>query len=94
MSLSSVFCGEIKIALDICRDLGSLSVEKRKLLPKTMGERLKISAFTTEQERMSRVRRRMEICTKCREMWPILEALYWSVRVSGMDISAIERLST
>jgi hypothetical protein len=27
-------------------------------------------------------------------MWPILEALYWSIRVSGMDMSAIEKLSS
>lgn len=92
MALATANCGEFKILLELCRELNFLSEESLKLLPKTLGERLEIYAFRAEHTEETGKRKQIKICEKCRQLWTVFEALYWSVRNSGLNLSAIENL--
>lgn len=92
MSTAVANCGEFKIALEFCRELSILPEESQKLLPKTLGERLEIYAFKSQQNVDSGKRERMRICERCCQLWNVYEALYWSIRSSGLNLSMIEKL--
>lgn len=100
MSLCYLPCGEVKIALDCCRELHTFSIEQGQGLPKTLGERLLFSAFQPIGKYDEKVRAqlkkqelpRMDICQKCKDLWPVFESLYWSIRKCGIDLSVIEKL--
>ncbi len=100
MSLCYLPCGEVKIALDCCRELNTYSKEQVQGLPKTLGERLLFSAFQPIGKYDEKVRAqlkkqelpRMDICQKCKDLWPVFESLYWSIRKCGLDLSIIEKL--
>ncbi len=100
MSLCYLPCGEIKIALDCCRELNIFTKEQVHGLPKTLGERLLFSAFQPIGKYDEKVRAelktqelpRMDICQKCKDLWPVFESLYWSIRKCGIDLSVIEKL--
>jgi hypothetical protein len=101
MALCYLPCGEVKIALDCCRELGTFSPKQLQSLPKTLGERLLFSAFQPVEDYDEKVRAQlkshqlpgMDICQKCKDLWPVFEALYWSIRECGLDMSVIEKLS-
>jgi hypothetical protein len=50
MFISTLARGEVKIALDCCRELGFISQENRKHLPQTLGDRLQIFAFIKKHQ--------------------------------------------
>jgi len=93
MLLCHLPCGEVKIALDCCRELSPSSRQNQC----TLGERLQFSAFkaddninqsTTVKQGLSPI----DICQKCHDLWPVFETLYWSLKTSGIDMSLIENL--
>lgn len=88
-SLCRVSCGEMKIALDYSRQLGTLSLAEREQLPPTLRERLEFAAIYALKDHKEELTE-IPVCEKCREMWPALEALYWAVRESGLDLKQIE----
>jgi hypothetical protein len=91
MFISNLACGEVKIALDCCRELGSISQENRKHLPKTLGDRLQIFAFFKKNQ--VREIERIDICQKCQDTWLVFEALYWALRESGLNMALTEKLN-
>lgn len=106
MSLANLCCGEMKIAIDRCTKLGRLSSEERQNCPETLGERLFFSAHHPHIRSSKQIAHKgklvnlnnrefveMDICQKCHELWPIMEALYRSIKISGLDISEMEKLS-
>jgi hypothetical protein len=44
MTLSRLTCGEVKIFLDCCRDLGKMTIEERESLPATLQDRFEFLA--------------------------------------------------
>lgn len=93
MAMAALFCGEPKIALDFCRELGTLDPKVIARLPETLGERLEISAYPALPDK-SGAKEPIPICSKCHQVWPIAESLYWAIRQSGLSLAAIERLYT
>lgn len=91
MSMATLFCGEPKIALDFCRELGTLDPKIAAKLPATLGERLEISAYPALPDK-SGAKDPIPICSKCYQVWPIAESLYWAIRQSGLSLAAIESL--
>ncbi|MDF2577772.1 MAG: hypothetical protein K0S74_1256 [Chlamydiales bacterium] len=91
-------CGEAEIALNSCRDLPKLLAQNPVDLPGTLGERLFFSAFLpTEKINLEEFVGQQELiqidpCKKCQQLWPIYEALYWSIRQSGLDMHLLEQL--
>lgn len=85
MSLAHLPCGEMKIALECCEETGALPLERREALPSTLGARLQFAAFNP------RGAKRVDICHKCKEIWPAYEALYWAVRESGLNMQQLRK---
>jgi hypothetical protein len=100
MSVSFWFCGEGKIALDCCVELGSYSRKQLQNLPKTLGARLSFSAVQfrekQDEEKAARIGKHqvsyLKICQRCQETWPIFEALYWSLRKTGINMLFLDNL--
>lgn len=83
MAVSNMTCGEIRVALDYCRDPHKPS--------HTLGAQVQ---FLTVLENNDGLRDIQEIptCERCVQSWPALEAVYWALKESGLDLTAIEKL--
>jgi hypothetical protein len=100
MLIAQLVCGEVKIALDCCRELSALSSQELESLPPTLRDRLLFLAYESKglnRENLidlikKRTLPRKDVCERCNDSWPVFEALYWSLRKSGVDMFILEKL--
>lgn len=100
MLIAQLVCGEVKIALDCCRELSALSSQELESLPPTLRDRLLFLAYESKglnRENLidlikKRTLPRKDVCERCNDSWPVFEAIYWSLRKSGVDMFILEKL--